>query len=161
MSLRVSSPAFKNGASVPPQYTCDGRDVSPPLAWRGQPEATRSFAITCDDPDAPSGTFTHWVLYNVPPTVAALAEGARGIGADGVNGFHRKGYGGPCPPPGAAHRYVFHVYALDVESVGKPGLSKTQAAVAMAGHVVAEGEIIGTYARAAGKSAGGTVTRST
>jgi len=147
MALRVSSSAFPDGEPIPVAYTCEGNDIAPPIAWTGHPPSTRSFAVICDDPDAPMGTFTHWVLYDVPASVTAIAEDARDVGVPGVNSFRREGYGGPCPPPGAAHHYVFHVYALDVPSLGEPGLTKSQALAAMKGHVLAEGRCVGTFAR--------------
>ena len=147
MALRVSSSAFSNGADIPSKYTCDGQNVAPPLEWSGVPEESKSVAIICDDPDAPSGTFTHWVQYNIPASTHALPE-RESTGAAGVNSFGKMGFGGPCPPQkDRAHHYHFHVYALDVDSLGRPGLSKEDALKAMQGHIVAEGELIGTYQR--------------
>jgi Raf kinase inhibitor-like YbhB/YbcL family protein len=146
--MTVSSSAFADGRPIDKKCTCDGRGVSPALEWRGHPAGTKSFAIICDDPDAPSGTFTHWVLYDIPAATTRLEEGAANAGRAGVNSFSRRGYGGPCPPRGAPHRYFFHVYALDVASLGPAGMSKEDAAGAMKGHVLAEGQVMGTYARA-------------
>jgi hypothetical protein len=150
MPLRVNSPAFANGAAIPKKYTCDGQNVAPPLEWSGMPKESKSVAILCEDPDAPSGTFTHWVLYDVPASMERLGEGAS-VGKAGVNDFGKAGFGGPCPPrKDNAHHYRFHVYALDVESLGPAGLSKQDASKAMKGHVLAEGELTGVYKRASG-----------
>ena len=149
MALQISSPVFSNGSTIPKKYTCDGQDVAPPLEWSGVPKQSKSVALICDDPDAPSGTFTHWVLYNIPASTQKLAEGAS-IGAAGVNSFGKSGFGGPCPPKkDHAHHYHFHVYALDVESLGPAGLSKEDALEAMNGHIVAEAEVVGIYKRTA------------
>ena len=148
MPLRVSSPAFSDNGAIPKQYTCDGQNVAPPLQWSGVPERAKSVAVICDDPDAPSGTFTHCVLYDIPSSTHALAERAS-IGTAGLNSFGKRGFGGPCPPKkDHAHHYHFHVYALDVDSIGPAGLSKEDAVDAMSGHILAEGELVGTYKRA-------------
>ena len=148
MALRVTSSAFSENETIPAKYTCDGQNVSPPLEWDGEPPDTKSLAVICDDPDAPSGTFTHWVLYDVPGGAHRLSEGSRGIGNEGRNSFKQTGYGGPCPPPkDGPHRYVFHFYALDVVSLGRPGLSREDVATAMRGHVLAEGQLTARYAR--------------
>jgi Raf kinase inhibitor-like YbhB/YbcL family protein len=148
MPLHVSSPAFAEGNAIPKKYTCDGENVSPPLQWAGQPDGTKSLAIICDDPDAPSGTFTHWVLYDIPGSAQRLAEGSAGIGREGQNSFKQTGFGGPCPPAkDRAHRYVFHVYALDIDSLARPGLSKQDVAMAMQGHILAEGQLTAKYQR--------------
>jgi Raf kinase inhibitor-like YbhB/YbcL family protein len=148
MTLQVSSSAFSNGATIPTVYTCDGQDVAPPLEWSGVPKQTRSFAVICEDPDAPSGTFTHWVLYDVPASAHGIGEQAS-IGKAGVNDFGTQRFGGPCPPKrDSAHHYHFHVYALDLDSLGPAGLSKRDAMKAMRGHVLAEGELVGAYKRA-------------
>ena len=147
MALRVSSPAFADGAPIPKKYTCDGSNVAPPLEWTGVPNDSRSLAVICEDPDAPSGTFTHWVLYNLPPSTRALGEGAS-IGTAGRNDFGKSGFGGPCPPSkDAAHHYQFHVYALDVDSIGATGLSRRDALQAIREHILDEGELVGTYQR--------------
>lgn len=148
MTLQISSSAFSEGQSIPEKYTCDGQNVSPPLKWTGAPANTRSLAIIMEDPDAPSGTFTHWVLYDLLADVRELKEGSSGGGKEGLNSFGKAGYGGPCPPPGAAHRYYFHVYALPTASLGKPGLSKAEVMSAIQGHVLAEGQLMGRYKRA-------------
>jgi Raf kinase inhibitor-like YbhB/YbcL family protein len=148
MALRVSSPAFADGAAIPKKYTCDGLNVAPPLELSGMPHESKSIAVICDDPDAPSGTFTHWVLYDVPASVHTIAERPP-IGKAGMNDFGETGFGGPCPPKkDSAHHYRFHVYALDTASLGPPGLSRQDALEAMEGHVLDEGELTGTYKRA-------------
>jgi Raf kinase inhibitor-like YbhB/YbcL family protein len=148
MTLQVSSPAFSDNGAIPRQFTCDGQNTAPPLQWSGVPQHSKSIAVICDDPDAPSGTFTHWVLYDIPPSMHALSERAA-IGTAGVNSFGEMGFGGPCPPAkDDAHHYHFHVYALDVDSIGPAGLSKENALEAMKGHILAEGDLVGTYKRA-------------
>jgi Raf kinase inhibitor-like YbhB/YbcL family protein len=148
MPLQVSSPAFSDNGTIPQQYTCDGQNTAPPLQWSGMPQETKSVAVICDDPDAPSGTFTHWVLYDIPASTHALGDGAA-IGKTGVNSFGNTGFGGPCPPrKDSAHHYHFHVYALDVDSLGPDGFSKEEAMKAMEGHILAQGDLVGTYKRA-------------
>lgn len=148
MAFDVSSSAFSEGQPIPEKYSCEGEDVSPPLKWGAAPEKTKSIAIIVDDPDAPSGTFTHWILYDLPAKTTQLDEGSSGGGKEGVNGFKKTGYGGPCPPPNGPHRYFFHVYALDIDSLGKKGLSKQDVTAAMKGHILAEGQLMGKYKRA-------------
>jgi Raf kinase inhibitor-like YbhB/YbcL family protein len=149
MSLKVSSPAFANDGSIPRKYTCDGQNVAPPLEWSGVPQNANSLAVICEDPDAPSGTFTHWVLYDIPASTQKLPEHPT-TGTSGVNSFGKTGFGGPCPPKqDHAHHYHFHVYALDIESIGAAGLSKEDALKKMSGHILAEGHLVGTYKRAA------------
>jgi len=153
MALTVSSSAFKEGDRIPAKYTCQGQDVSPPLAWGEPPAGTQSVALIVDDPDAPGGVFTHWVLFNIPPdsrelpeavpTQAELASGA----LQGKTDFGRTGYGGPCPPPGRPHRYQFTLYALDQPLDSKGGASKKQLLSAMEGHILAQGQLTGTYQR--------------
>lgn len=146
-SLQVTSGAFSQGQAIPQKNTCDGQNVSPPIAWSGAPANTKSFALICEDPDAPSGTFIHWVLYDVPGKATRLGEGSPGGGKEGVNGFGNNGYGGPCPPAGKAHRYFFRVYALDTDSLSGAGTSNQSVSAAMKGHVLAEGHVMGTYQR--------------
>lgn len=146
MALQVTSTAFSEGQPIPEKYTCDAQNVSPPLKWSGAPASTKSVVIIVDDPDAPSGTFTHWVLYDVPGNTAELSEGSSGGGKEGVTSFRKTGYGGPCPPSGT-HRYFFRVYAVDSSSLGKAGLSKAEVMAAMKGHILAEGQLMGTYKR--------------
>lgn len=152
MGLVVKSSAFKEGEMIPMKYTCDGEDISPPLSWEGVPEGTKSIAIICDDPDAPMGTWVHWVLFNLPPGTntlpeavppeAVLENGAR----HGINDFRKLGYGGPCPPSGT-HRYYFKIYALDIVLGLQSGASKADLLKAMEGHVLSEGQIMGRYKR--------------
>src|SRR5262249_30100877 len=111
MALRIFSSAFAEGGSIPKLHTCSGADGSPPLEWSGAPEGTRSFALIVDDPDAPGGAWTHWLLYDIPAKLLTLAQGGRGVGLSGTNSFGKTGYGGPCPPPGKPHRYYFKLYA--------------------------------------------------
>lgn len=152
MAITITSTAFTDGGMIPRDYTCDGKDISPPLAWAGVPEGTKSLAIICDDPDAPVGTWVHWVLFNIPATVnklpqsmpsaKALENGAK----HGINDFRKFGYGGPCPP-GGTHRYYFKLYALDIELTQEPGLTKAELLKAMKDHILAEGQLMGRYKR--------------
>ncbi len=153
--LAVESSSFAPGAAIPRRHTCDGEDVSPALSWSGAPESTRDFAVVCEDPDAPGGTFVHWVIWGIPKSAASLPEGiATGdhvagfaSACQGTNGFRVRGYRGPCPPPGRPHHYHFRVYALG-ERIDLPaGSTVERLRAAMSGHVVAEGEIVGTYGR--------------
>ena len=153
MNIQITSAAFADGQPIPAKYTGDGQDVSPPLRWTNAPANTRSFALIADDPDAPVGTWVHWVLYDLPATATELAEntpkspqlpdGAK----QGLNSGSRLGYGGPCPPPGKPHRYFFKLYALDTLLNLKPGVTKKDLLKAMEGHVLAEGQLMGTYQR--------------
>jgi Raf kinase inhibitor-like YbhB/YbcL family protein len=151
-SMQLKSANFSDGAGIPSRYTCDGAGVSPGLEWSGAPAGTRSFALIVHDPDAPVD-FTHWLAYDIPAEVHQLAEGASTDGAmpsgavEGVNGFRRMGYGGPCPPPGKPHRYVFLLYALDTNLGLAAGARREQVESAMRSHIVASGKLIGTYAR--------------
>jgi len=152
MTITMKSSAFEEGGMIPSKYTCDGKDVSPPLAWSSVPEGTKSLALICDDPDAPMGTWVHWVIYNLPldakelaeafPAQKILANGAR----QGINDFRKIGYGGPCPP-GGTHRYYFKLYALDTILALEAGASKKQLLAAMEGHILAQGQIMGKYKR--------------
>jgi Raf kinase inhibitor-like YbhB/YbcL family protein len=142
----LSSPAFVGGGEIPARHTCDGPDLSPPLAWSGAPDGTAGFALVVDDPDAAG--FVHWVAFDVPGEQASLAEGASGKGGfgEGRNGFGRTGWGGPCPPSGS-HRYVFELFALD-RRLGSPGgSSATEVRQAVAGHVLGSTRLTGTYRR--------------
>jgi len=153
MALELTSAAFQGGQPIPRQYTGDGRNLSPPLTWRDPPAGTRSLALICEDPDAPRGTFTHWVAFNLPADSHELGEGVPGEGtlpngtAQGTNDFGRVGYGGPSPPPGKPHRYIFTLYALDGPLNLRPGATKGQALAALKGHVLGEGQLVGTYGR--------------
>ena len=151
-AMKLTSSAFQQGSAIPSAYTCDGKDLSPPLAWDDIPSGVKSFALISDDPDAPMGTWVHWVLWNVPaaarqlnealPADASLPDGAR----QGMTDFGRIGYGGPYPPSGA-HRYVFKLYALDAALSLKPGATKAQLEAAMDGHILERAELMGTYRR--------------
>jgi Raf kinase inhibitor-like YbhB/YbcL family protein len=153
MAITLISSAFAEGQSIPSEYTCDGEDLSPPLSWSTLPDGTRSFALIADDPDAPSGTWVHWVLYDLPATLTNLPEGIPKDGEvlqgakQGKNDFNRLGYGGPCPPRGGAHRYYFKIYALDKKLGLKAGAAKSAVEKEMRGHVLGEGELMGRYAR--------------
>ncbi|HET6490354.1 MAG TPA: YbhB/YbcL family Raf kinase inhibitor-like protein [Syntrophales bacterium] len=150
--MDIKSSAFGSGEMIAAKFTCDGADFSPPLEWAGSPAGTKSFALVCDDPDAPMGTWVHWVIYDIPPTATMLAEGITrekdlpGGGTQGVNDFRKIGYGGPCPP-GGTHRYFFKLYALDTMLGLKPGITKDQLLKAMRGHILAEAQLMGTYRR--------------
>lgn len=153
MAFTLTSSAFSHQAKIPRRYTCEGEDVSPALAWTEPPPGTKSMALINDDPDAPVGTWVHWVIYNIPPTsrgleehipkIATLPDGA----VQGLNDFRRIGYGGPCPPPGPAHRYVFKLSALDTTLPLPPKATKAQVERAMEGHVLTHAELIGLYQR--------------
>jgi Raf kinase inhibitor-like YbhB/YbcL family protein len=153
MNIPITSPAFASGRPIPAEYTCEGSDVSPPLQWTNAPANTKSFALIADDPDAPMGTWVHWVLYDLPPNTTELPEGVvktrdlPGGAKQGLNSWPRLGYGGPCPPPGRPHRYFFKLYALDAMLDLKPGATKKDVEAAMQGHVLAEGQLMGTYQR--------------
>jgi Raf kinase inhibitor-like YbhB/YbcL family protein len=153
VAFSISSSDFQNGGNIPKKFTCDGADGSPELTWTEPPAGTQSLALIADDPDAPGGTFTHWVLFNLggdtrslSPNVSKsdeLPNGAR----QGRNGFRKIGYGGPCPPPGKPHRYYFKLYALDKKLELKPGASKEELEEAMQGHTLANAEMMGKYGR--------------
>ena len=153
MSLQIASPAFSPGEMIPKKFTCDGPDLSPKLTWNEPPANTHSFALIMDDPDAPMGTWVHWVLYDLPAETKSLDEGVSkreqlDSGArQGRNDFGKIGYGGPCPPPGKPHRYFFKLYALDSKLNLKSGATKADVERAMQGHILAQAELIGRYAR--------------
>lgn len=153
MGLKITSSAFAEGEYIPKKYTGQGKDVSPALSWVGAVENVQSFAIICDDPDAPRGTWVHWVIYNIPAGVNSLAEAVAGeevLGdgtAQGITDFGRVGYGGPMPPAGKAHRYFFKLYALDTMLNLPSTPRKADVLEAMEGHVVAEAELMGLYKR--------------
>jgi Raf kinase inhibitor-like YbhB/YbcL family protein len=152
--MRLFSPAFSEGEPIPPKYTCDGEDMSPALEWAGVPEATKSFALIMDDPDAPRGLFLHWLIWNIPGTERGMADGVGAAdgsasgGLQGQNGFGKLGYGGPCPP-GGTHRYFFHLYALDTLLDAPGGSSRERVERAMQGHILGQAELMGRYTRAA------------
>jgi Raf kinase inhibitor-like YbhB/YbcL family protein len=151
--MRVFSPVFSDGDDIAAKYTCDGENVSPPLEWEDIPHGTTSFSIVVDDPDAPSGVFVHWLLFNVPASENGLTEGVgvegptSGGGIQGKNGFGKIAYGGPCPPSGT-HRYYFHLYAVDTNLDLPPGASRRDWDRAAQGHVLSEAQLMGRYARA-------------
>jgi Raf kinase inhibitor-like YbhB/YbcL family protein len=153
MTIQLNSPAFTAGAAIPEKYTCDGENVSPPLNWSALPQGTKNIALIADDPDAPGGTWVHWVIYDIPVSLTGLPEGVltspdvAGIGTQGLNDFRKTGYGGPCPPKGKPHRYFFKLYALDAPLNLKSGANKAGVEKAMKGHILAQGQLIGTYGR--------------
>ena len=152
MTIKLSSPAFEDGGMIPLKFTCDGDDVSPPLKWEGAPSGSKSFVVTCADPDAASGNWVHWVLYDIPastqelpvnvPPEETLDNGAK----HGITDNGSVGYGGPCPPRGV-HRYVFKIFALDMKLDLSPGASEDRVLRAMKGHVLDEGRLMGKYGR--------------
>ncbi|HHP7244456.1 MAG TPA: YbhB/YbcL family Raf kinase inhibitor-like protein [Elainellaceae cyanobacterium] len=149
--MNLESAAFSQDGMIPSKYTCDGQDLSPPLSWGTPPDGTESLALIADDPDAPSGTFVHWVLYNMPPDVQQLPEGATDSigsmgGVQGKSDFGKQGYGGPCPP-GGTHRYFFKLYALDTMLDLEPGATKADVVKAMDSYIVANGELMARYSR--------------
>jgi phospholipid-binding protein, PBP family len=152
MELKIKSSAFHEGDMIPNKYTCDGADISPPLTWDAAPMNTKSLALISDDPDAPAGTWVHWVIYNIPPTIKELSENIlphktiENGAQQGTNDFRKIGYGGPCPPRGT-HRYYFKLYALDKVLDSEPGLTKAELLKAMEGHVLAQGQLMGRYQR--------------
>ena len=152
MEIEIKSAAFVPGGKIPEKYTCDGMDISPPLTWTSGPEGTKAFALICDDPDAPMGTWVHWVLFNLPADVTELRENVpperelESGAKQGMNDFRKIGYGGPCPP-GGTHRYFFKLYALDEEINLEAGTTKEELLKAMEGHVLAEGQLMGRYER--------------
>ena len=156
MAFKIESEAFKDGAAIPKQFTCEGQDISPPLEWSGVPADARSLVLIVDDPDAPDPkapkmTWVHWVLYNLPAETTGLTQGVAaqdlpaGTG-EGLNDWKRTGYGGPCPPVGR-HRYFHKLYALDTRLEGLANPTKAQVEAAMQGHVIAQAELVGTYAK--------------
>ena len=153
MTFAIRSPDFANAASIPKAFTCDGEDRSPALQWTDPPAGTKTFALIADDPDAPVGTWVHWVIYNIPASAHALAGGVERKeqladgSRQGRNDFRKTGYNGPCPPPGKAHRYFFKLYALSTELTLPPGASKGDVEKAMAAHTLARAEWMGRYQR--------------
>jgi len=152
-SIQITSSAFTDGAGIPSKYTCDGEDIPPQLAWTGIPDGTNNIALVVDDPDAPRGTWVHWVLYEIPPDMQQLPEGisvpelATLRVNSGKNDFGDLGYGGPCPPRGKAHRYFFKLYALDTDLALGTGADKEDLLLAMDGHILAGGQLMGKYQR--------------
>lgn len=150
--MEIKSPAFEAGGMIPKQYTCDGQDISPPLAWTAVPDGAKSLALICDDPDAPMGTWVHWVIFNLPADLGEMSEhippqktlqnGAK----QGTNDFRKIGYGGPCPPSGE-HRYYFKLYALDTKLNLDAGAKKADLLKETEGHILAESQLMGKYQR--------------
>jgi len=152
-AITVTSTAFTDGTTIPKQYTCEGKDMSPPLSWSGVPSSAKTVAMILDDPDAPMGTWTHWVIWNIPATTTTLSEGmakdasvSGGI-RQGKNSWPKTGYNGPCPPPGKAHRYYFTLYALDTSLSIPDSSNRSQLEAAMKGHILAQGQLLGMYAK--------------
>lgn len=150
--MTIESSAFSPGKPIPQKYACEGGDTSPELRWTNAPSEAKSFALIVDDPDAPAGIWVHWVIYNIPAGThelpAGMAKTATGSrGQQGMNDFRKIGYGGPCPPPGKSHRYFFKIYALDAQLPVEPRATKRDIEAAIQGHVLATGELIGTYQR--------------
>jgi Raf kinase inhibitor-like YbhB/YbcL family protein len=156
MNFTLQCPSFKDGEPIPEKFSCDGQDFSPALKWENPPPGTRSFALICDDPDAPVGIWVHWVIYNLPGSVSSLPEnvdkkqkvlsGTLQGAIQGVNSWNRLGYGGPCPPPGSPHRYYFKLYALDIQ-ITREGLDKKGLLSAMENHILGETQLMGRYQR--------------
>lgn len=153
MAMELKTSAFDAGGMIPRAYTCDGGNQSPAISWSGVPDGATSLALLCEDPDAPSGTWTHWVLFNLPASLRALPDGVpaagrlEGGGLQGKNDFGRIGYGGPCPPRGTTHRYFFRLFALDTMLDLEPGASRQQVRTQMEGHILAQAEWMGRYSR--------------
>lgn len=153
MALEIKSPVFKEGGSIPLQYTCKGSDISPPLSWSGVPKGAKSMALICDDPDAPGMTWVHWVVYNISPDENGLKEDLAKSGTlpggtlQGITDFRKIGYGGPCPPPGGPHRYYFKLYALDKKPELKAGATKDMLLKSMDGYILEEAQLMGTFKR--------------
>lgn len=147
VGIRMMSTEFSESGAIPSKYTCDGDDISPQLSWSGVPDGAKSLVMIMDDPDAPVGTWIHWVLYGLPMDLTELPEAVQGIGIDGVNSWSRLGYGGPCPPTGTSHRYFFKLFALDKDLDLKPGAGVEEVEKAIEGHILASGQLMGIYAR--------------
>ncbi len=151
-NISIFAKSFKEGEMIPDKFTCKGRDVSPELTWSGVPKDTKSFVLIVDDPDAPGGTWIHWILFNISPTIQKIPEGFRkdqmlGESRQGINSFRNIGYGGPCPPPGMIHRYYFKIYALDKMLYLQPGIDIERIQYDMKGHILAMGQLMGRYKR--------------
>ena len=152
MTITIASSGFTEGGMIPKKFTCDAEDISPDLKWSGVPKEAKSLALICDDPDAPVGTWVHWVLFNIPADVSSLSAGVapdpvlKNGAQHGKNDFRKLGYGGPCPP-GGTHRYFFKIYALDTLLSLESGSTKSQLLAAMKGHILAEAQLMGKYKR--------------
>ncbi len=155
-TLTLTSSAFQDGAQIPVAYTCDGQDTSPPLEWSRPPSRSETCALVVEDPDASMRSFVHWTIFNVPGSQRSLAAGAslKSLSAEirqGKNDFGKIGYGGPCPPPGPAHRYVFHLFALDTSLALTHGATRSEIEEAMEDHILAKADLMGRYGRAQSK----------
>jgi len=144
--MKITSSAFQEGGNIPSKFSCDGADTSPPLQIADVPSEAKSLVLIVEDPDAPSGLFTHWAVWNVSPQTSTIGEGSTPKGVQGTNDFGKSGYGGPCPPSGT-HRYYFKIFALDLELDLPFGANRGQLDAAMKGHVIAQGELMGRYSR--------------
>src|SRR5262249_6574786 len=144
--MKITSSAFQHGGNIPSKFTCDGGNTSPPLEVAGVPSGAKTLVLIADDPDAPSGLFTHWLVWNIPSQTNSIAEGSAPKGVHGTNDFGKSGYGAPCPPSGT-HRYYFRVFALDRELDLRSGAKRSELDAAMKGHVIAQGELVGRYAK--------------
>jgi Raf kinase inhibitor-like YbhB/YbcL family protein len=144
--MKITSSAFNEGGNIPSKFTCDGSNTSPPLQLTSVPPGAKSLVLIADDPDAPGGLFTHWLVWNIAPQINSIGEGTAPKGVHGTNDFGKSGYGGPCPPSGT-HRYSFRIFALDRELDLPSGAKRGQVDTAMKGHVIAQGELIGRYSR--------------
>jgi Raf kinase inhibitor-like YbhB/YbcL family protein len=150
MPFHIFTGAFAEGNWIPPLHSCEGADISPALEWTGVPAETRSLVLVVEDPDAPGGTFAHWLLYDIGPKITALPQGVRtgALGLTGTNDFGSRGYKGPCPPRGGPHRYLFRLYALDVHTLGLPaGVTRAELLQAMKGHILGETQYMGRFSR--------------
>ena len=145
-TIKITSSAFHEGGNIPSKFTCDGSDTSPPLQIAGVPTEAKSLVLIVDDPDAPGGLFTHWLIWNISPQTSSIPEGSATKCIQGANDFGKSGYRGPCPPPGT-HRYSFKIFALDRELDLRAGAKRTHLDAAMKSHVIAQGELVGRYAR--------------
>src|SRR5437660_10106615 len=145
-SMKITNSAFPEGGNIPSTFTCDGSDTSPPLQITGVPSEAKSLVLIADDPDAPGGLFTHWLVWNIPPQTNSIPEGSAPKGVHGTNDFGKSGYGGPCPPSGT-HRYSLQIFALHRELDSRSGAKRSQVDAAMKGHVIAQGELVGRYSR--------------
>src|SRR5437773_11542667 len=144
--MKITSSAFQEGGNIPSKFTCDGSETSPALQITGVPSEAKSLVLIADDPDAPSGLFTHWLIWNIPPQTNSIAEGSVPKGVQGTNDFGKSGYRGPCPPPGT-HSYSFKIFVLDCELYLRSGAKRSQVDAALKVHVIAQGELVGRYAR--------------
>lgn len=145
-NMKLSSPIFENGQAIPSEYTCDGADISPALNFSGIPKNAKSLALIMDDPDAPMGTWVHWVIWNIPPNITGFSKGEKITFPQGNNSWGNIEYGGPCPPSGI-HHYYFKLYALDTMLDLREGATKKQLVEAMSGHIIEQAQLIGTYSR--------------